>query len=224
MIQKHTFDLVFMDVQMPEWDGLEATRHIRAELPPNRQPVIVAMTAFAGQEDRKACADAGMDDYISKPITTGDLERVILKWGKKQQNDQSIIPGGVSAEPSKLPDYTKVQLVESAAIQRLMDIAKQSDPGFVQQVMELFMKQAPASIRDITQGAGSGALEKVWKAAHKLKGTSLQMGAARLGSVCKALEETGRNGDARQVEVLAAGLESVYNDTVSELKSLFQYN
>ena len=224
LAQQHTFDLVFMDVQMPEWDGLEATRHIRADLPRQHQPIIVAMTAFAGAEDRKACLVAGMDDYVSKPITTGDLERVILKWGKgkgEKPVQQNQVEPVVKISTT---DFNTVQLVENAAIQRLMEIARQSDPGFVQQVMELFMKQAPTSIRDITAGAVSGDMEKVWKAAHKLKGTSLQLGAARLGSVCKDLEESGRQGDTPRVKTLADVLEKVYNDTVSELKSLFQYN
>lgn len=224
MVQQKKFDLVFMDVQMPEWDGLEATRHIRRELPHDHQPVIVAMTAFAGQEDRKACSDAGMDDYVSKPITTGDLERVILKWGKKAGGSQPGVNGGASPPTAVLPDFSGVQLVENNAIQRLMEIARQSDPGFVHQVMELFLKQAPGSIQEITSGAASGDLEKVWKAAHKLKGTSLQMGASRLGAICKALEESGRSGDDPLVKGLANALEPVYSATVTDLKSLFQYN
>ena len=224
MVKQQSFDLVFMDVQMPEWDGLESTRHIRAELPHERQPTIVAMTAFAGQEDRRACTDAGMDDYISKPITTGDLERVLLKWGGGAASRPGKSDAAHSQQRSSLPDFNAVLLVENAAIQRLMEIARQSDPGFVQQVMDLFMKQAPVSIREIVTGAASGDLDLVWKAAHKLKGTSLQMGAARLGSVCKALEESGRSGDSGQVSLLSEGLEKVYFDTVFELKSLFQYN
>jgi CheY-like chemotaxis protein len=224
MVKQQSFDLVFMDVQMPEWDGLESTRHIRAELPREHQPTIVAMTAFAGQEDRRACTDAGMDDYISKPITTGDLERVLLKWGGGAASRTGKSYSVQRQERSMLPDLNAVLLVENAAIQRLMEIARQSDPGFVQQVMDLFMKQAPVSIREIVTGASSGDLDLVWKAAHKLKGTSLQMGAARLGSICKALEESGRSGDSGQVSLLSEGLEKVYFDTVFELKSLFQYN
>lgn len=225
MVKQQPFDLVFMDVQMPEWDGLESTRRLRAELPMERQPVIVAMTAFAGQEDRQACSDAGMDDYISKPITTGDLERVLLKWGSRGSSPsvEREINAPVHEKYTRI-DLETTRLVENAAVQRLMEIARQSDPGFVQQVMELFMKQAPVSIREIVSGAASDDLDLVWKAAHKLKGTSLQMGAARLGLVCKALEEAGRSGNSVSVNQLSEGLETVYQDTVSELRSLFQYN
>jgi CheY-like chemotaxis protein len=67
------YDVVFMDVQMPEMDGLEATRRIRRELPAARQPRIVAMTAAAFPEDRARCLDAGMDDYVAKPVGMDEL-------------------------------------------------------------------------------------------------------------------------------------------------------
>jgi signal transduction histidine kinase/ActR/RegA family two-component response regulator len=74
---RQIYDLVFMDVQMPEMDGLEATRRLRAELDLSRQPYIIAMTANAMQGDREMCLEAGMDDYISKPVNFSELERTI---------------------------------------------------------------------------------------------------------------------------------------------------
>jgi CheY-like chemotaxis protein len=78
-LQGAVYDLVFMDVQMPEMDGLEATRHIRGELPPARQPRIVAMTAAAFPEDRARCLGAGMDDYVSKPVGMEELAGVLRR-------------------------------------------------------------------------------------------------------------------------------------------------
>jgi CheY-like chemotaxis protein len=77
---KHTdYDVVFMDVQMPEMDGLEATRRIRADLPSGRQPHVVAMTAAAFPEDRARCLDAGMNDYIAKPASLDELAAVLRR-------------------------------------------------------------------------------------------------------------------------------------------------
>jgi CheY-like chemotaxis protein len=73
MLSTSRYDIVLMDVQMPEMDGLEACRRIRSEVPTNQQPVIVAMTANAGSEDRRLCLHAGMDDYLAKPVRMREL-------------------------------------------------------------------------------------------------------------------------------------------------------
>ena len=78
LLTQHDFTLILMDVQMPEMDGLEATRRIRKEL--LKQPVIVALTANAMQGDREECLQAGMDDYISKPVRLDELMRLLEKW------------------------------------------------------------------------------------------------------------------------------------------------
>jgi CheY-like chemotaxis protein len=83
MVRGQPFDVVFMDMQMPEMDGLEATRLIRQEIPPGRQPLIFAMTANAMQGDREACLAAGMDDYISKPFRQQDLADLLHKYAER---------------------------------------------------------------------------------------------------------------------------------------------
>jgi CheY-like chemotaxis protein len=78
-LQRQPYDVVLMDVQMPEMDGLEATRQIRAGWPPSTQPRIIAMTANAMQGDRQICLDAGMDDYLSKPIRVEELVHALSR-------------------------------------------------------------------------------------------------------------------------------------------------
>ncbi len=220
LLHTEAFDIVFMDVQMPEWDGLEATRHIRAGEMAGGQPVIIAMTAFAGQDDKDACKDAGMDDYISKPIITDDLESMIMKWSPK--NDS----GMRNKTTVRLADEKNDQqtLLDPAAIQRLMDIGKQTDPGFLQQVLDMFMRQAPECIDEIRAALEAGDFNAMWKAAHKLKGTSLNIGALRLSEICREIEKKGRNLETAGLFGLSLQLETDYKATVVELKSLFEYN
>lgn len=85
-LNNKAYDVIFMDMQMPEMDGLEATRRIRRELPIYRQPVIIAMTANAMEGDRQHCLDAGMNDYISKPILPGVVEAALERCCQEQIN------------------------------------------------------------------------------------------------------------------------------------------
>ncbi|MFM9008117.1 MAG: response regulator, partial [Bacteroidota bacterium] len=217
-LRQQDFDLVLMDIQMPEWDGLEATRQIRSGIPPGRQPVIVAMTAFAGTEDRDACSQAGMDDYVSKPITTNDLENTLRKWSGHARSLQPGVP-----LPSA-PEEQDVARIDREAVQRLMDIARQSDPGFIQQVMELFEKQAPVVLNDLRDAVVKMDLTAVWKSAHKLKGTCVNLGAGKMASICKELEKKGRNFEGTGLMPLVQRLEQEYEATSRELREMLQYN
>jgi len=82
-VSRQDYDVIFMDVQMPEMDGLTATRKIIADYPAEKRPVIIAMTANAMQGDKEMCLEAGMDDYITKPIKTNIIETALKTWGKK---------------------------------------------------------------------------------------------------------------------------------------------
>lgn len=82
-LRRQKYDLIFMDVQMPEMDGFEATRQIAKRYPKEERPIIVAVTANAMKGDKELCEKAGMDDYISKPIRIEELKRVITKYSKK---------------------------------------------------------------------------------------------------------------------------------------------
>jgi CheY-like chemotaxis protein len=79
-VQKKKYDIVLMDIQMPEMDGYEATRRIRSEVPKEHQPIIIAMTANALQGDEEKCLEVGMNDYMSKPIVIDDVKRKMNKW------------------------------------------------------------------------------------------------------------------------------------------------
>lgn len=83
-VQRQSYDLIFMDIQMPELDGLEATKQIQALFPKDRCPIIIAMTANAQQSDKKECLEIGMDDYVAKPLKDGIVYEMIEKWGAKK--------------------------------------------------------------------------------------------------------------------------------------------
>ncbi len=99
-LERRPYDVILMDVQMPEMDGLEATRVIRSNVPQQSQPVILAMTAAAMAEDRQACLDAGMDGYISKPIQLQQL-MAALSAAYSQAKDDLVTSTAVAALPDR---------------------------------------------------------------------------------------------------------------------------
>lgn len=87
-LQEKSYDLVLMDVNMPVMDGLEATRHIRAEIAADQQPWIVAITANVSEEDQQTCREAGMNDFIEKPFSKAAFQRVLETVRKKKESDK----------------------------------------------------------------------------------------------------------------------------------------
>lgn len=213
------YDIVFMDVQMPEMDGREAARAIRSSVKISSQPVIIAMTAFAGEEEKRKCIEAGMNDHVSKPIMLEDLERMIRRWAA---NKEHTMKQTLDSSPDSV--LMNIPVLDQGALQRLMDIGKQTDPGFLQQILDMFTRQAPQNLIEIREAVDRGDFNTLWKSAHKLKGTCLNIGAKRLGELCRSIEKKGKGLEISGLQSLCMQLEPVYQITVKELKGLFEYN
>lgn len=183
-MRRQVFDIIFMDVQMPELDGLEATRFIINKMNLPQRPVIVAMTAFALEGDKEKCLEAGMDDYISKPFMIEEIVERIRKWGRGRDQatqEEKSAPVVVIASGS-------VPLLDSAVLDRLREMTAGSDPGFLQQVIGMFTIQAREIYRDLEKARDAGDPTTIARLAHKLKGSALNIGAKRISETCRELE------------------------------------
>ncbi len=209
------FDFIFMDVQMPEMDGLEATEEIIKKFSRENKPVIIAMTAFALEGDKEKCLKAGMDDYISKPIKIEEIQAMIEKWGTSKSKSSRNI--GIK---SSLPPEEK--LLDMNAIKRIKDLGGQDDSTFLQQVINMFLKQAPSIVDEILIYEKNGDIEKMWQAAHKLKGSSMNIGAKWLAAVCKQVEIKGRESELKDIGLLTSQLKNIFTMTEAELKKFLQ--
>jgi PAS domain S-box-containing protein len=192
-LEREVYDIVLMDVQMPELDGLEATRRIRERFGPGARPAVIAMTANAMEGDREACVAAGMDDYVSKPVRLDELSQALARCRPR-------------TEPEK--GTTSTETLDPAALETLATSLGGGHEGSeaVRELVDAFLEDAPGQIATLGSAIERGDGEVARRAAHTLKSTCATFGAQPLAELCRELEAIGRQG---QLEGAARLLERV---------------
>jgi CheY-like chemotaxis protein/HPt (histidine-containing phosphotransfer) domain-containing protein len=223
------FTLVLMDCQMPEMDGYAATREIRRQeqsgaihMGPRRVPII-AMTASAMAGDRERCIASGMDDYLTKPASMEALRTVLRRWIRAdRQAPQGGETGGehVQAEPIDPTHLDSMPILDDASIAMLRDPDLGGEPEFLVEVVEAFLSDTPPRIETIKSTLASADGEGLGRAAHSLKGSSGNFGAARLQALCADIERLGRAGQLTGLSPLVARLETEYGLVADRLVEL----
>jgi CheY-like chemotaxis protein len=189
-LDRKPYDLVFMDVMMPEMDGLEATHAIRLRQREGGRAqyqsriIIVAMTAQAMQGDREKCLAAGMDDYLSKPIRPKDLRGILELWGGQAAPVQKIEP------PPKISDVAENPPVE---MDRLNDLTDGNADSF-RELVELYIKQTTQQLAQIQDAIRANNTTEVRRVAHSCAGASATLGMVRLVPMLRDLEKQGHEG------------------------------
>ncbi len=181
-IQRVPYDLILMDVQMPEMDGFEAAQAIRRLEGGMRRVPIVAMTAHALKGDRERCLRAGMDDYLAKPIRPKDLLDMIERWAGRE-----ITP---PAHLSEAPERPAAPAVDLAHFQSISG----GDPEFQRELIEVFLEQAEKNLRDLEAALARGDAPAVALLAHTLKGAAANLGANGVRAAAFELERIGQSG------------------------------
>lgn len=207
-LRRQRYDIIFMDVQMPEMDGLETTRYILKNWRDDVRPRIIAMTANAMHGDREICIDAGMDDYISKPILIDEIKETIKKWVKTEKGKEEV---------NRKKIKTSLML-DSEIIYGLKEL--EDDNNDFKSVLKLYLEVAPALLKTIKKSVKKNDRDKLRKAANNLKRASLNLGANRLAEICIKLESFNGNYDMGDMIKLIQRLENIYELTSYELKQL----
>ncbi len=202
-IRMVSYNMVLMDVQMPVMDGFTATREIRNLDAGIRHVPIIAMTAHAMKGDRERCLEAGMDDYLSKPIDPQKLLEKIERWAAPVE--QATQPAG-RAEGAKSdalaesPGRVPMDLAEATA--RAM-----GDRTFLGNILQEFLKRAPDHVASMKVALSQGDAEALKQHAHTLKGSAANLSAGDVSAAASRLEAMGRAGDLSAGEAGIADLE-----------------
>jgi CheY-like chemotaxis protein/HPt (histidine-containing phosphotransfer) domain-containing protein len=226
------YALVFMDCQMPEMDGLAATRLIReheaqrvGDIGIRRVP-IVALTAHAMQGDRDLCLAAGMDDYLTKPYTLSQLEHVLARWlprGKAEPVEgcgvtpsspsletcgrQATVPQRVGTRDDTRVDVT---IIDQAALAAIRELQRPGHPDIFARILSEYIDASPAMIDRIRRAVLSKNAAELRASAHCLKSSSAQLGASVLAADCRELELMGAGQDLDRAHEILSELEQHY--------------
>ncbi|GAC1462243.1 MAG: hypothetical protein NVSMB70_08770 [Chamaesiphon sp.] len=206
-LHRQSYDVVLMDMQMPEMDGLTATRHIYQEWLPAIRPRIIAMTANAMQGDREKCLNAGMNDYVSKPIQVEALMEALSKC-------QVIGVGAGEAATA----------IDAKVLQSLRNMVGENASAFLVEMIDCYLEEAPNLIEAIVAGVKSGNAVQLRHSAHTLKSSSATLGAITLSGFCKELEMLGLNGNTQDGVDKVPQLEIEYQRVKAALKIEQQQN
>ena len=211
-LEQKAYDILFLDVQMPQIDGLEAARQICQKWTADKRPRIIAMTGNALLGDREKCLQAGMDDYISKPVRVAELQSALERWGpmKTRMHDTAFLARAKPLQPENLLDQT--------IIANLRAMPPADGVGMLQELVGLFLENAPQRMAQISQFINDAPMLAFH--AHALKSMSLDLGAKRVVELSQKLEELGRTRNVHGAPALLRDLEAAFAGTRAQLLTL----
>jgi signal transduction histidine kinase/CheY-like chemotaxis protein/HPt (histidine-containing phosphotransfer) domain-containing protein len=203
-VQRSRYDVVLMDCQMPEMDGYEATQEIRVRESVMRRPrlPIVAMTANAMAGDRERCVDAGMDDYIAKPLDIAQLTEVLKRWIRPAEGAEA--PPPVVAKPGggMVADRGDRTVLDQKVLNDLREVVEEEFGP----ILRGFIDHAPVLQADLDAGLAAGDVTALVRPAHSLKSSSANVGAMQLSELARNVEHAARQGD---METAAQGVVAI---------------
>ena len=221
--ETQAFDMIFMDVQMPLMNGLDATRAIRRLPGAARTVPIIALTAnsVAGFDD--VCRDAGMDDYLSKPINRNQLARVLISWAPESESADDDQPASDDGDGAPLPSDaggaamapTARPLLDEAVIVECLDAL---GPAAMADMLGLLAADAAERVARLEAAAGIGDCAAVDRDAHALKSGAGTLGLVALQATSEAVEQAGKNADQAEAARLIGGMAALLERSIGALK------
>jgi CheY-like chemotaxis protein len=230
-LQRQTYDVVLMDVQMPEMDGVEATSRLRARTSALHQPWIVALTANALSGDREYYLESGMDDYASKPIRIHELRDVLVRAFENLDDDRAAASD--TTEPNHadtLVDMLEViplvpnnsEIIDRSILEDIQAALGGDDSDALDDVVTSFLTETPELLTRLEQAVAAGQADDMSRLAHRIKGSSASLGALILPLRCQELEHIGSHGDVAEAPARLAQVLAEYKRFATALGALCQ--
>ncbi len=190
-LTRTAYDIVLMDVQMPEMDGLEATREIHRRYKPSARPWIIALTANTLASDRQFCFDAGMNDFIGKPIDPQQLRdtmaRAVVAVTARREN----------------PPEDEVEIIDRSVLMQYLAPENESDATMLREVVRMYMMDIPIKMHELAEALARRDQRAVTFFAHNIQGSCAMLGAARLAAHCRQLaQEVSEEGYDRAMATM----------------------
>jgi two-component system sensor histidine kinase/response regulator len=206
-LQTAEYDVVLMDVQMPEMDGLQATRRIRG-MPKYRNLPIIALTAHALAEERQRCLDAGMNAFLSKPFRPRDLFSMVEGWHNGKENGSPPARNGNGSDPPvHVDDFRKV--MRDAGVEDI-----------VVPTLQLFKEETPQQLAQLRVAHDSGDLAAAASSAHAIKSAARSIHANKLSEHLESLERSAKAGDSRAADVAYGHVEREFERVIAYLDTM----
>ncbi len=181
-LERQTYDLILMDIEMPEMDGVEATRRIIASHPEDKRPKIIAVTANAMEGDRERFIAAGMSDYVSKPIRVDALVRAM----------QACLGAAPAKTEEPMPETPRE--LDPKALSQLLEVIGGDREAF-KDLVQSFLDEGPELVKSMQRAVAANDADALRRAAHTLKGSAADFGAVALAGLCREIEAHGRAGE-----------------------------
>ncbi|BBM83537.1 PAS domain S-box protein [Candidatus Uabimicrobium amorphum] len=197
-LEKKEYDIIFMDVRMPEMDGVQTTQKLSER---KTRPTIIAMTANAMSGDREKYLKIGMDDYISKPITLEAIEEVLCRWGRKTKRWKRV----------------EYEMQNTTLEKEKLLALKQISVSAVHEVIDLYLQDSKKYIQELNTALQEADRENIELISHSLKGASASVGALNMEKISHVIEQSIKSNDVLPIASLLQDLQQEYNKVYHQM-------
>lgn len=208
-LHRQHYDVVLMDLQMPEMDGLTATRQICQQWPLSSRPWIIAMTANAMQGDREKCLTAGMNDYTTKPVRIEELIRALINCAKSSSTDEK----GATSTPNTIPN----KILDMSKLRELKEVICDHVLGEFISIIEAYLIDIPQRLRSLHDAIEQNDLETLKLESYALQASSIIVGALKFAQICQQLEDCGYANNISRAESLMLQVDREYQQVKAAL-------